>query len=96
MIYIPNFFGEDMFLTYLQKIKFRIFKSRLAGRPIKVKLSLCLIKHYATNAYGRVDVQIHIFLTSELASHPGRFTPPRGKSPRYPLDRLGGPQGRSG
>jgi hypothetical protein len=32
-------------------------------------------------AYGGVDVQIHVFLTSELvggelsASHPGRFTP---------------------
>jgi hypothetical protein len=47
-----------------------------------------------------VDVQIHIFLTSALAggewsaSRTGRFTP-GGKSPRYPLDRLGGPQSRS-
>jgi hypothetical protein len=53
-------------------------------------------------AYGGVDVQIHIFLTSALiggkwsASRIGRFTP-RGNSPRYPLDRrLGGPQSRSG
>jgi hypothetical protein len=52
-------------------------------------------------AYGGVDVQIHIFLTSALvegewsASRPGRFTPE--KSPRYPLyRRLGGPQSRSG
>jgi hypothetical protein len=48
-------------------------------------------------AYGGVDVQIHIFLTSALAggewlaSCPGRFTP------GYPLDRkLGEPQSRSG
>jgi hypothetical protein len=53
-------------------------------------------------AYGGVDAYIHIFLTSALvggewsASRPGRFTP-RGKSPRYPLDRkLDGPQSRSG
>jgi hypothetical protein len=49
-------------------------------------------------AYGGVDLQIHIFLTSALAgdewsaSRPGRFTP-RGKGPRYQLDRwMGGPQ----
>jgi hypothetical protein len=47
----------------------------------KVKLSLCLIKHYAMKAYEGVDVQIHIFLTSALdggewsASRPGSFTP---------------------
>jgi hypothetical protein len=32
----------------------------------KVKLSLCLIKHYAMKAYGGVDEQNHIFLTSAL------------------------------
>jgi hypothetical protein len=43
-------------------------------------------------AYGGVDVYIHIFLTTALArgewsdSRPARSTP-RGKSPRYPLDR---------
>jgi hypothetical protein len=42
--------------------------------------------HYAMKAYGGMDVQIHIFLTSALAggewsaSRPGRFTP-RGKAP---------------
>jgi hypothetical protein len=47
-----------------------------------VKLFLCLlIKHYVMNAYGGVDVLIHVFLTSTLvggewsASHSGRFTP---------------------
>jgi hypothetical protein len=52
--------------------------------------------------YGGVDVQVHVFLNSELvggewsASRPGRFTA-GGKSPRYPLDRrLGGPQNQSG
>jgi hypothetical protein len=51
--------------------------------------------------YRGVDIQIHVFLTPALvrgelsASRPGRFTP-RGKSPRYPLDRrLSGPQNRS-
>jgi hypothetical protein len=60
-----------------------------------------LIKHYATKAYGGVDVQFHVFLASALvrgdwsASRPGRFT--SGEKPRYPLDkRLGGPQNRSG
>jgi hypothetical protein len=39
--------------------------------------------------YGGVDVKIHIFLTSTAF--------PRGKSPRYPLDRnLSRPQSRSG
>jgi hypothetical protein len=46
----------------------------------RVKLSLNLTKHYA-KAYGGVDVQIDIFLTSApvggewSASHPCRFTP---------------------
>jgi hypothetical protein len=52
--------------------------------------------------YGGGDVQIDIFLSSARtrgkwsALLPGRFTP-RGKSPRYQLDRRwGGPQSRSG
>jgi hypothetical protein len=35
----------------------------------KVKLSLCLIKHYAMKAYGGVDVWIHIFLNSAPGTH---------------------------
>jgi hypothetical protein len=51
--------------------------------------------------YGGVDVQIHIFLTSELARGVVSFTPRplyhRRKSPQYPLDRtLGGSQSRTG
>jgi hypothetical protein len=43
-------------------------------------LSLCLIKHYTMKAYGVVDVQIHVYLTSALiggewsASRTGRLT----------------------
>jgi hypothetical protein len=51
--------------------------------------------------YRRVDVWIHIFLTSTLVatewsvSHPCRLTP--RERPQHPLDRrLGGPQSRSG
>jgi hypothetical protein len=53
-------------------------------------------------AYGGLDVEIHIFLTSALAgaelsaSRPGRFTLGE-RAPWYPLDRrLSGPQSRSG
>jgi hypothetical protein len=47
----------------------------------KVKLSVCLTKHYAIKAYGGLGVYIHVFLTSALvgrewsASLPLRFTP---------------------
>jgi hypothetical protein len=45
----------------------------------KVKLFLCLTKHYAMKAYGGMDY-IHVFLTSALVGHewpaprPCRFT----------------------
>jgi hypothetical protein len=57
-------------------------------------LPLCLIKHYAMDAYGIVGVQNHVFLTSALASgewsasSPGRFNP-RGNSHRYADPRSG-------
>jgi hypothetical protein len=47
----------------------------------KVKLSLCLIKHYAMKVHGGVDAEIHISLTSVLVggewsvSRHGCFTP---------------------
>jgi hypothetical protein len=54
-------------------------------------------RKYAVKAYGVLDVEIHIFLTSALvgdewlASRPGRFTP------QHPLDRrLGQPKSQSG
>jgi hypothetical protein len=66
------------------------------------KLHGKLIKLYTMKAYGRVNVYVHIFLTSALAvgewsaSHPRRFTR-RGNSPWYPLDRrLSGPQSQTG
>jgi len=43
-------------------------------------LSLCLTKYYPMKTKGRVEVQLHAFLTSELdggewsTSGPGRFT----------------------
>jgi len=64
----------------------------------KVTLPQCLVKHHVMKTCGRVEVQLHAFLTSALyggewsASRRGRFTPSC-----YPLYRwLGGPQSRSG
>jgi hypothetical protein len=52
--------------------------------------------------YGGSGYIIRFFLIWAIvggewsASHSGRFTPPWGEGPRYPLDRrLGGPQSRS-
>jgi hypothetical protein len=46
---------------------------------VKVKLSLCLIKHHAMKTYWGVEVMLHAFLISALDagewSRPGRFTP---------------------
>jgi hypothetical protein len=58
-------------------------------------------KHYAMKAYGGVDINPHFLDLGTSWRWVVSFTPrplyPRGKSPRYPLDRrLGGPQGRSG
>jgi hypothetical protein len=61
---------------YLSRI-LRVSSIRLRQR---IKLFLCLTKHYAMETYGGVDVQIHKFLTSELdgsdwsVSRPVRFT----------------------
>jgi hypothetical protein len=40
-----------------------------------VKLSLCLIKHYAMKTYGEMDVQIHVFLISVLIGSQHSFMP---------------------
>jgi hypothetical protein len=51
------------------------------SRKVKMKLSQCLTKHHAMKMYGRVEVQLHALLTSELdggewsASRYGRFYP---------------------
>jgi hypothetical protein len=55
----------------------------------KVKLTLCLTKHYAMKTYGGVDVYIHVFLTLAQvgdewsASCLCRFT--SGKEPSVPI-----------
>jgi hypothetical protein len=46
----------------------------LPSSLVKVKLSLCLSKHYDTKAYGGVEVQLHTFLT--LATDEGDWTDP--------------------
>jgi hypothetical protein len=52
------------------------------NRMIKVELFLCLlIKHYAMKAYGAVDIQIHIFLTSALAGGEWSASCPGEKDP---------------
>jgi hypothetical protein len=38
----------------------------LEKAKIRMKLSLCLMKHYAVMEYGGVDVKIHVFFTSAL------------------------------
>jgi hypothetical protein len=59
-------------------------------RSVKVNLYLFLTKHYAVKAYGGVDVQIRVFLTSVLVggewsvSSPWSFTPP-GKELPVPI-----------
>jgi hypothetical protein len=60
-----------------------------------LNLSTCLIKHYTIKTYGWVDV----YSTSwrSVVSFKHRPLYPRGKSPRYTLDRRpGGPQSQSG
>jgi len=37
-----------------------------AAVRVKVKLSLCLIKHHAINMYGEVEIWVHAFLIMAL------------------------------
>jgi hypothetical protein len=57
-------------------------------------------KHYAMKAYGGEFAYIHVFLTSALVGGEWSVSTPchltLRKGPRYPLDKLGGPQSRSG
>jgi hypothetical protein len=68
---------------------------------VKVKLSLYLTKHCHEDVWGSgcgdpLTPDLGASWRSVVSSTP-RPLCPRGKSPRYPLDRrLGGPQNRSG
>jgi hypothetical protein len=42
----------------------------------RVKLFLCLTKHYAMKAYGEVDVYIHAALTSPIVGGGGQLHAP--------------------
>jgi hypothetical protein len=59
----------------------RSFVAVGVGDNVKVKLSLCLIKHHGMKKYVGVEIYFHTFLTSILdgsewsASHQGIFTP---------------------
>jgi hypothetical protein len=55
---------------------------------VKLKLFLCLTNHHAMKTYGRVDVWIHILLTSALTGsgqlHALAALPPE-KEPPVPI-----------
>jgi hypothetical protein len=57
---------EHSLPSYFRRQHSMLFVNMYVCIKVKVKLSLCLIKHYAIKAYGGMDVQIHIFLISAL------------------------------
>jgi hypothetical protein len=62
---------------------------------------LFLTEHHAMKACWGVEVQLHSFfglgtIWRRVVSFTPRQLYPQGKNRRYPLDRLGGPQSRSG
>lgn len=60
---------------------------------MEVKIFLCLIKHHAKKAYGRMEEQLQTFFS--LALHGGGQLHTPHILPSYPLkSRLGGPQNR--
>jgi hypothetical protein len=40
--------------------------SLTSTHPMKVKTSLCLTKHHAKKTYRRLEIQLHVFLTTAL------------------------------
>jgi hypothetical protein len=61
---------------------------------LKVKISFCLIKHYAMNLYGGSGVTAPPFFASSLGGNEWPANP-GGNRTRHPLARkLGGPQSR--
>jgi hypothetical protein len=60
-----------------------------------VKLFLCLIRHYTSKTVRKVEVYLHILLTSALIRCVCLLYT-RAKEPQYPLyNRSGGPQSLS-
>jgi hypothetical protein len=66
-------------------------------RQVKVKVSLCLTKHYAVKTYGGVGIWMHIFgISWPVVSFAPRPLYLRGKCPWCTLDRLDEPRNQSG
>jgi hypothetical protein len=85
-----------------QTIIILALSSELRTKDFRIKTqNKVVFVHYAMKMYGRVDVQIQVYLTSAsvgggwLSSIPSRFFP--REKPLYPLDRrLSGSQSRLG
>jgi len=79
---------------------YEVEMDELLGGIVKVKLSLCIIKHYARETNGEVEVQLHTLVPSALYADgwsllcPDYFTR-REKQPAthwIGLNWMGGPQ----
>jgi hypothetical protein len=102
--FIPNTATNTLSPTThpFSSVSVQVKMSLCLTRHYAINTYFCLIKHYAMKTYWDVELYLHTFLTSAVdggewsASRPGHFIP-RGKNPRYPLDRmLGGSQSPSG
>jgi hypothetical protein len=90
--------------SWLSKLKISFQTNIVDANEMDIcalKLSLCLTKHHAMNAYWGVEVLLRIFFDLGtrwrwVVSFMTRPLYPQGKIPWYPLDRLGGSQSRSG